>query len=281
MTEHPGDYDPEADIPTRRRSDLHRPPQPAPVAPAAPMAPAAGAAAISSPTIEPDPNAGGGPGIPPNEPAPRDRGWWERNKWGLILLPVAIIVAVAASSWAMVTFWYGDGPHDVTAAKVGESVDFRQDWQDFNGKHTREVTVTVTGIAPTTVVENYDGEDEEAVTPGGTTLWRVSMDLSADPEQILVGCHVDVIDTEGREFSFESIHIKKPLVAKVSPCLNAGERGPDWKLTEGQKPSEPEPRPEKWSTVADVLMAEDSVPARVRIWWETPKAIEVPISPTS
>jgi hypothetical protein len=31
--------------------------------------------------------------------------------------------------------------------------------------------------------------------------------------------------------------------------------------------------------VADVLMAEDSVPAMVRVWWEFPEVIEVPVKP--
>ena len=177
MTEHP--HDPEADIPTRRRSDLHRPP---PVPTSAP-ATAPTVASPAAPTAQAAPSAEGGHGIPPAEPPTKGAGWVSRNKWGLILLPVAIVVALMAASDRMVTFWYGDGPHDATTAEVGESVDLRQGWQDVDGKHVREVTVTVTGIAPTTVAENYEGEDEEAVIPGADQLWRVSLDFAADPDR--------------------------------------------------------------------------------------------------
>ena len=46
--------------------------------------------------------------------------WLRRNRWGLILLPVALLLAVAASSSRLVHFWLPYVASDVTTGGVGE-----------------------------------------------------------------------------------------------------------------------------------------------------------------
>lgn len=204
--------------------------------------------------------------------------WLRRNKWGLLALPVALLLSVAASSSRVVTLWWPEGPHAVQSGAVGEPVRLTQDWQDRSGHYVRDVTVTVTGIERTTSLRNWDNEDEPATVPDGTTLWRVSLDVAADPDQVLRGCQLEVIDTLGREYAYSALHVK-PARFKTSPCLNSGEAGPLEALLPGETHVDDEPRPETWSTVADVVLAEDAVPATVRIWWDYPEVIEVPVTP--
>jgi hypothetical protein len=204
--------------------------------------------------------------------------WLRRNRLGLVLLPVAAALAVAASSSRYVHNYLPYEPSSVSEGVVGTPVDYAQEWQDRSGKYVRKVAVTVDGITPTTKVVDWDGEDVDAKIPAGTTLWRVSLSLDAAPDQVLRSCKLIVVDTRGREYEFGSRRIQ-PSNLKISPCLNPGQGGPEAALVDGATHKDEEPRPQTWSTVADVLMAEDSVPAMVRVWWEFPEVIEVPVKP--
>lgn len=200
--------------------------------------------------------------------------WVRRNRWGLVLLPVAVLLAVVASSSRMVHFWYPYGPHDVQSGALGEPVHLSQEWQDRSGTHVRDVDVTVTAVEPTTVVRDYNNEDIPGSGPSGTTLWRVSLDLTAPTDDVILGCQLEIIDTEGREFVYASTGLEQGSL-KSSPCLNSDAIGPQAALIEGRGQESDTPRPGSWSTVADVIVAEGAVPERVRIWWEHPTVIEV------
>ena len=200
--------------------------------------------------------------------------WLRRNRWGLALLPVAVLLAVVASSSRVVHFWYPYGPHDVQSGSVGEQVHLRQDWQDRSGTYVREDDVTVTSVEPTEVIRDWDGEDVPGKGPEGTRLWRVALDMKAPTDAVIFGCQLEIVDTEGREFPYSTSWIE-PGSRKVSPCLNPDEIGPQPALVDGEAHETETERPASWSTVADVLLAEDTVPQTVRIWWEHPTVIEV------
>lgn len=200
--------------------------------------------------------------------------WVRRNRWGLVLLPVAVVLAVLASSSRMVHFWYPYGPHDVQSGAVGEQVHLSQDWQDRSGRYVREVDVTVTSVEPTTMIRDWDDQDVPGQGPAGTRLWRVALEMRAPTDAVLFGCQLEIVDTQGREFPYSTTRIE-PSEGKISPCLNADEVGPQPALVEGQEHVTETERPGSWSTVADVLLAEDAVPRTVRIWWEYPTVIEV------
>jgi len=209
--------------------------------------------------------------------------WLRRNRLGLILLPVALTLALAASSSRLVHFWLPYVASDVQKGTVGAPVHLEQEWIDHAGTHTRSVEVTIHGIDKTSVVRDFDGEDVESHGPTGTAVWRVSLSLAADADQVLRGCQLEVEDTEGRRYLFGSASTT-PTDVKASPCLNPQEEGPEGDFF-GTGPSTPDPedrpRPAQWDTVADVILAGDAVPAKVRLWWEMPVVIIVPVTPTS
>ena len=72
--------------------------------------------------------------------------WLRRNRLGLILLPVALTLALAASSSRLVHFWLPYVASDVQKGTVGAPVHLEQEWIDHAGTHTRSVEVTIHGI---------------------------------------------------------------------------------------------------------------------------------------
>lgn len=143
--------------------------------------------------------------------------------------------------------------------------------------------MTIHGIARTSVVRDFGGEDAPGRGPDGTQVWRVSMSLAAAPDQVLRGCQLEVEDTKGRRYLFGASSTT-PTDVKVSACLNPHEEGPEGNYF-GTGPSFTDPderaRPAQWDTVADVILAGDAVPASVRLWWDLPTVVVVPVAPSS
>ena len=104
--------------------------------------------------------------------------------------------------------------------------------------------MTIHGIDKTSVVRDFDGEDVESHGPTGTAVWRVSLSLAADADQVLRGCQLEVEDTEGRRYLFGSASTT-PTDVKASPCLNPHEEGPEGDFF-GTGPSTPDSEPTAW-----------------------------------
>lgn len=211
--------------------------------------------------------------------------WVRRNRLGLILLPVALVLAVLASSSRLVHFWLPYVGSDVTKGTVGQGVHLEQAWLDRAGDHVRRVDVTVHGVARTEVIRNWNGEDIPGEGPKGTQLWRVSLTLAAEPDQVVRGCQLEIEDTRGRRYRYAPLHVT-PSQLKTSPCLNPDEEGPEADFTgrsgsASPAPGDQLPRPARWDTVADLVLAGDAEPAYVRIWWDLPSVIVVPVDPGS
>lgn len=227
-----------------------------------------------------------------------DVGWWRRNRRAVLALPVAVALAVAASSSRVVLFWWPYGPHDVTRADAGELVAFSDDWQDRAGEHTRRWRVSVDAVdtPPTRTVPDEDGgevlatvartedtgysEDGEVhlVSPPGTRVWRVVLTVEADPDEVLRTCRLAVVDTRGRSFEYAS-RVADPVrwTLKTAPCVPADAPGPSARILDGQGPDPAEEldRPARYTTEAYVSTAADAVPAAVRVWFDHPETLEV------
>jgi hypothetical protein len=208
--------------------------------------------------------------------------WLRRNRWGLILLPVALVLALLASSSRVQLFWWNYGPHEVTHGRQGQPASFTEDWQDKAGHHTRSLRVSVRSVAPAHEVVVEDQPEPVQVTlPAGATLWRIELDVEADPNTVLWGCQVAIIDTQGRTFDTSTRLVEPSYKLKVSPCTPAGATGPQPILYEGMK-QDPEQldRPGKYTTSVYLPATTGAVPKTVRIWWAYPPVIEFAVQPS-
>lgn len=228
----------------------------------------------------------------------RPGSWWRSNRWGVLLLPVAAALAVVASSSRVVLFWWPYGPHEVTRAALAQPVGVQEQWLDRAGTHERRLSVSVDSVsAPPATPIRFQGREVPSVvvpaerpgprgettvtltSPPGTRIWQVTLSVVADPDQVLAGCRVAIVDTQGRVYDSD-VRMIEPVrsTLKTTPCVPDGARGPSAVLYDGmaQDPEELD-RPASYTTSAYLATAADAVPQTVRFWFEYPRVIEVSV----
>jgi hypothetical protein len=123
----------------------------------------------------------------PPEPAARPRGWWRRNRWGLILLPFALILALVGPFKDDVydQFFHGSPRVPVEGAHGA--------WVAYADGRMR--LLDVKPVQP-------DDEDGAPVKVPGAKVWQARVGFDAPPDsQALGGCNVFLEDTQGRLYA--------------------------------------------------------------------------------
>lgn len=192
-------------------------------------------------------------------------GWWRRNRWGLVALPVAMAAALAASSYRVETYWWLEKPRDLVHAERGEWVTFSASQYDRGGDRPFTVRVRLDDVRP---AEAAFGEDDPLEPPAGVQAVAVDLSLSAAPDVPLASCDLAVRDASGTEYAYQST---SPSISQAtSPCVPPDARGPDLDLFEGIDPDTGPRRPDEW-TVSPVVLLPDGVEvAEVVLSWGPP-----------
>jgi hypothetical protein len=116
------------------------------------------------------------------------RGWWRRNRWGVLLLVPALGLAVAQpvqDQWDR--FWHFS-PRTPVTAKAGT-------WTTFGGVGFR--------LESFESVASYKNDFGTPVTlPSGQTLWRASLAFRSSHPDPLSLCQVQAIDAAGNAYDF-------------------------------------------------------------------------------
>lgn len=196
-----------------------------------------------------------------------------RWRW-LLVLPVAVVLVLAATASRLQVFWWPEQLHDVTAGVRGEPLVLADRWEDEDGhSHQRDLTVTLVDVVPATQVEGIAGP-ERLVPVSGSAVWEVRLRFDADPDVPLSGCEVSLVDTRGREATAASTMLGAASVPGPD-CEPEGRTGPqyDGSRTEGDRP-----RPATYEVSVLVVTAADAEPDVVRLWWEAPDVAELSVS---
>ncbi len=207
----------------------------------------------------------------------RSRSWLRANRWWLVVLPVALVLAVAASSYRVRTFWYDDGFHHRAATSdAGQYVRVVNHFEDAIGRTTRTFRVRANGLTELNTVPD-DLEEAGRPTPRGATAYGVDLEFTADPGQDLNACRVVLVDEDGRKFGGSDTD----LLGQVNLCVPDETPGPRTPLfakdqrgllEEGQ-----DPRPESWSIGPVVLVPKGAVIRSVQISFTPPDYVDLPL----
>lgn len=199
--------------------------------------------------------------------------WARRNRWGLALLPLAVVAVLAASSDRIDAYYLMANPIRASVAEPGEELTFQTRTVDGDGSHDLSVDLRLAGTTPTS--ELWGGDSIEL--PESAELVRVDLTLGAPPESILLGCRMAVVDTEGRRYDYQNLPIgggSQP----VSPCVPEDTPGPRPSLGAlgggGLEPGE-EPRPERWSVGPVFIVPTGTEIESVLVWWDLPDYAEL------
>ncbi|AVT30711.1 hypothetical protein C6361_15890 [Plantactinospora sp. BC1] len=192
---------PPPSIPAGRGLDALAPPPPAPPRrdPLAPPPPWTGPPTVILRYAEVDtavlPVVESGPPPPTTPAAPvasggvgtGQVGWWRRNRWGLLALLPALVLALGPG--------VKDGYQRYSQAEYLEPVGVGADgWATFAGARIRLVELVEAPSVP--------GRDDRPLPlPAGVRLWRAKLAFELSAPETLIGCLHYLEDREGRLFS--------------------------------------------------------------------------------
>ncbi|GIG40057.1 hypothetical protein [Cellulomonas phragmiteti] len=225
---------------------------------------------MSTPPAPPAPTP-----APPTPPGPPPVGWWHRNRWALVALPLALALVVVASGDRVRSLWWEQGLHRPTSAAPGATVTFHQDLRDgLGGTFPLDVEVRLDGVG-----DAADLPDGLELPPGSRAV-QVDLTLGADPDVVLVGCRLAVRDTAGTRYDYVA-NAWGAWQATV-PCVPEDATGPWPSLGDVDDAlSAPDggstPRPATWS-VSRVVVVPDGVDVTdVVLWWQMPHHVRLEV----
>lgn len=221
---------------------------------------------------------GPAPAPAPGATTPPTAGWWRRNRWALAALPVVLALTVAAAGDRVRTLWWEQGLHRPTTVAPGDTVDFHQRVYAGAAGGTAAVDVRV-GLD---AVRDVRDVPEDLELPPGTRAVQVDLTLAADPDVVLVGCHLAVRDADGTRYDYAGgiAGGGQPVV----PCVPEDATGPWPSLGEklDEELSDPTgeaiPRPATWTVSPLVVVPEDVEVVDVVLWWQMPQHLRLEVA---
>ncbi|WP_286928135.1 MULTISPECIES: hypothetical protein [Aeromicrobium] len=200
--------------------------------------------------------------------------WWQRNRWGLVALPVALALALAAGSSRLHDYWWTRGFHSPVPVSSGQA-HLVDEYDDGHLRYPIEARYAVDAFEPADDLTLLGGDP----LPDGVRAWRLRLDVTADPDVSLAGCTVAVVDTEGNLHgeSDSALVVDGP---QFSSCVPRDTPGPQATYGSTEPPSLREgddPRPEQFTTDTVFVLPEEAEPAAVRLWYFLPRYVELPV----
>ncbi|WP_422770783.1 hypothetical protein ACN28C_29605 [Plantactinospora sp. WMMC1484] len=125
------------------------------------------------------------PAMPPR-PVSGHRGWWRRNRWGLLTLLPALVLAIAPGA--------RDGYERYSQAEYRDPVRAGTDgWVTFSGARIRLVELVRENPEPPA------GSRPLALSEG-VVAWRATLTFELSTPDALIGCQPHLEDRDGRLF---------------------------------------------------------------------------------
>lgn len=195
--------------------------------------------------------------------------WWRRNRWALLVLPLALVLAAASTSYRVVTLWNPWQLTDEVSGTPGSPVRLVDELEDVDGTYV--VDLTVSAGSARTVTSLTDEELDTVFFPArtGTVVWQIDLTVTADPASVVSGCQLRLVDREGRETAYSTV--APGAEVPFDPCVPATTPGPRPDVGLGPTVEEGPARPETYTVPVVFRTAEDFVPARLDLWYATPR----------
>jgi hypothetical protein len=195
-------------------------------------------------------------------------------------LPVALALALGASSQRLVDRWWPTFPNERLSAAADGSVRLSDTLEDARGSHRRVVTMRFVSLERVNEYQASPGSKAEpAKVPAGQSLWRLTMHFASDPQTILGACEVQVRDAEGRQYS-PGVGDAVEGAFEYTSCTPPGRAGPMPALSADAPAQSFDPRPAEYARRQRLLLPSGVTPDNVRVWFDTPLYAEFDVPGT-
>jgi len=201
--------------------------------------------------------------------------WLRRNRWGLLALPVAAVLAVGANAQRLHDYWWTvDLRNAAATGSQGDWVTWTDDFTDALGDGTRTFRVKVSRTESTVDSDAMSDVAADLELPPDLTGARVTMDFEAAADQVLFGCRMALLDDAGNRYVYQPI--VNGLTQPMHPCVPEDQPGPVPSISAGEpRTAIYGERPPQWTTQAVVVVPRSAKITRVLLWWEQPDYLEV------
>jgi len=203
--------------------------------------------------------------------------WWRRERIAILLLPVVLVAAIAATSSRVDEYWWQRGFHEQAPRDASGVVSIDDRYDDGFLRYPIRADVSLVSAEPVTAVP---GAYKPMRLPTGARLWEVRLSWSADPDVSLTGCTIALVDADGNRYDIDRLSFESGAVTTVETCVPDETPGPRPKPGSTAPPATAPgeaPRPGSWSTRSYLVVPEDVEPTAVRVWWLLPTYAELPL----
>ena len=165
--------------------------------------------------------------------------WLQRNRWGLILLVPALVVALAAASFRMVNLYLPWSSDRGIAVENQVVIPSERTLVDYPNNEVYAATLTPVALVPAATGDDY----VEFTAAPGARLWRLSVKVEADPEMVLSECSLSLEDAAGTVYEASGGKVSSGeayVDTWGNLCTNADTPGPSVDLNNVYVPVDPQ-----------------------------------------
>ncbi|MDO5501727.1 MAG: hypothetical protein Q4G67_01015 [Actinomycetia bacterium] len=206
---------------------------------------------------------------------------WRRHRLSLIGIPVALALAMLASGQRLQHLWDPWGPREPVSVTAAGWAELEAPVPEDSGYRTYPFEVRLKDGRESLMHSTHPGEELIPVDlVEGTRLYQVHLQFRADPNEPVIQCQVDLVDTEGAVYT-PGLITPTFTESDINPCLRSDRPGPS-RL--GEEPTDAfgdplPPRPTTWERYVSFVIPKDRTPAEVRVWFRFPQAAILDLPP--
>lgn len=204
--------------------------------------------------------------------------WWARNRgWAIALVPL-LVCATLACSQRLVNLYlpWDDNGHRISGQdRRGE---LHQEFVVTDTVNKTSATAEITVAVQVTDVQVVENENGKITAEEGAQLWQVDLEFTAEPDQILTYCSVQ-LEADGVRYGFMEAKVHSSPYAGIAPlsCVPEETPGPSFNLLTSEVTETTPPRPRTWSRSLTFALPTDVVPQALRLWWHHPVYLYIPL----
>ena len=174
--------------------------------------------------------------------------WWRRQRLAVLLLPIIVVGASAASGMYVNEYWWKRGFHDAVPVSAQGWATISDEYDDGFVKYPIRAKVRLEGLDKVT---ELPGAFKPAVLPTGAALWEVRLAWDAAPDVSLFGCQVALFDRAGARYDAGVLGFDAGAPTPIRDCVPDETPGPQPQVGTKRPPqvaAGEDPRPQRYST---------------------------------